>query len=45
MSTGNFVVQPHTSAAAQIFKLPRAAKSMTMLNTVSGKMESVSLSE
>lgn len=44
MSTGNFVLQP-SGTLAQVFKLPRQINSLQMLNTVSNKMETVSLSD
>lgn len=45
MSSGEFEVQPHTSAAPQMFKLPRKASSLQMYNTVAGKFETVALSD
>lgn len=43
MSTGNFEVQP-SGTLPQVFKLPRQLKTLKMLNTVSGKMETTSTS-
>lgn len=40
MSTGNFTVQP-SGTLAQVFKLPRQLKTLQMLNTVSGAMETI----
>lgn len=45
MSSGEFTVQPHTVSAPQTFKLPRAASSLQMYNTVAGKYETVALSD
>lgn len=44
MSTGNFKLQP-SGTLTQVFKLPRQISSLQMLNTVSDKMEVVSLSD
>lgn len=40
MSTGNFTVQP-SGTLAQVFKLPRQVKTLQMLNTVSGAMDTI----
>lgn len=40
MSTGNFTLQP-SGTLAQVFKLPRQLKTLQMLNTVSGAMETI----
>lgn len=40
MSTGNFTVQP-SGTLAQVFKLPRQLKTLQMLNTVSGAMDTI----
>lgn len=40
MSTGKFVVQP-SGTLPQVFKLPRALKTLQMLNTVSNQMETI----
>lgn len=40
MSTGNFTVQP-SGTLAQVFKLPRQIKTLQMLNTVSGAMDTI----
>lgn len=40
MSTGNFTLQP-SGTLAQVFKLPRQLKTLQMLNTVSGVMETI----
>lgn len=40
MSTGNFTVQP-SGTLPQVFKLPRQIKTLQMLNTVSGAMETI----
>lgn len=40
MSTGNFVLQP-SGTLAQVFKLPRQLKTLQMLNTVSGAMDTI----
>lgn len=40
MSTGNFTLQP-SGTLAQVFKLPRQIKTLQMLNTVSGAMETI----
>lgn len=45
MATGEFEVQPHTSAAPQMFKLPRKASSLEMYNTVAKAYETVALSD
>jgi hypothetical protein len=47
MSTGSngFTLMPHTAETPQMFKLPRKAASIQMLNTVSGKFEAVPLNE
>ena len=45
MSSGEFTVQPHTSAAPQMFKLPRKAASLQMYNTVAKAFETVALSD
>lgn len=40
MSTGQFKVQP-SGTLPQVFKLPRVLKTLQMLNTVSGQMETI----
>lgn len=40
MSTGKFTVQP-SGTLPQVFKLPRALKTLQMLNTVSNSMETI----
>lgn len=40
MSTGQFALQP-SGTLAQVFKLPRQLKTLQMLNTVSGAMETI----
>ena len=45
MSSGEFEVKPHTSAAPQMFKLPRKASSLQMYNTVAKAFETVALSD
>lgn len=42
MSTGQFTLEA-TGVAEQMFKLPRALKELQMLNTISGKFETVTL--
>lgn len=44
MSTGNFKVQP-SGTLPQVFKLPRAIKTLKMLNTVSNQMETIAWSD
>lgn len=47
MSTGSngFTLMPHTAEAPQMFKLPRKAASIQMLNTVSNQFEAMPLDE
>ena len=44
MSTGNFVLQP-SGTLTQVFKLPRQIKTLQMLNTVSGAMDTIGTSD
>ena len=44
MSTGNFTLQP-SGTTAQVFKLPRQLASLQQLNTISGRMEPVDMSD
>ena len=44
METGNMVMVPSTKTAPRKFSVPRKATSMTQLNTLSNKMETVALS-
>lgn len=44
MSTGNFTLLP-SGIAAQVFKLPRQLSSLMQLNTISGKMDQVDMSD
>lgn len=44
MSTGQFAVQP-SGTLAQVFKLPRQLKTLQMLNTVSGAMDTIGTSD
>lgn len=43
--TTGFEIQPHTTAAPQMFKLPRKASSLQMYSTVSKSFETVALSD
>ena len=44
MSTGNFALQP-SGTLPQVFKLPRQLKTLQMLNTVSGNMDTIGTSD
>lgn len=44
MSTGNFSLQP-SGTLPQVFKLPRQLKTLQMLNTVSGNMDTIGTSD
>lgn len=44
MSTGKFSLQP-SGTLPQVFKLPRKLQTLQMLNTISGQMDTISLSD
>lgn len=44
MSTGNFSLQP-SGTLPQVFKLPRQCKTLQMLNTVSGQMDTIGFTD